>query len=76
MGIPFVSVASYSTAEAVYQREETRQKMTVARKTVAARLKVSQNTYATITTFQEVTQNDLDRYEARHGHEKGTRRRV
>lgn len=40
--------------EPVYQREETREKMSRMRKTVAKRLKESQNTYASITTFQEI----------------------
>lgn len=46
--------------------------MTVARKTVAQRLKASQNTYATITTFQEVLNSDQDRHEERYGHEEGS----
>lgn len=40
--------------ESVYTRQETREKMTRMRRTIGKRLKDSQNTYASITTFQEI----------------------
>ena len=48
-----------SVGDTVFVREETREKMSRMRKTVAARLKESQSTYAQVTTFQEVDMGDL-----------------
>lgn len=39
----------------VFERTETKEKMSRMRKTIAKRLKDSQNTYASITTFNEVS---------------------
>ena len=41
------------------QRVETKEKMSRLRKTVSKRLKESQNTYAQVTTFQEVDMGDV-----------------
>lgn len=41
------------------ERAETREKMSRLRKTVAQRLKESQNTYAQVTTFQELDMGDI-----------------
>lgn len=41
------------------EREETREKMSKLRKTVAKRLKESQNTYASVTTFQIIDMTEV-----------------
>ena len=41
------------------ERKETREKMSKLRKTVAKRLKESQNTYASVTTFQIVDMHEI-----------------
>ena len=50
-----VTAPVYGTTE----RVETREKMSRLRKTVAQRLKESQNTYAQVTTFQELDMGDI-----------------
>jgi len=50
------SVIKRSSGE---ERAETREKMSRLRKTVAQRLKESQNTYAQVTTFQELDMGDI-----------------
>lgn len=46
--------ATQSSGTGVFVREETREKMSRMRRTAARRLRDSQNTYASITTFQEI----------------------
>ena len=48
-----------TTPVSANERVETREKMSRLRKTVASRLKESQNTYAQVTTFQECDMGDI-----------------
>ena len=48
-----------STTVSTTERIETREKMSRLRRTVAARLKESQNTYAQVTTFQELDMGEI-----------------